>query len=162
MDSPSHVDSYEIFHDVLARVILDYVTVQDAERARAKPSSCGAGQGARPPTVLHQRRPRGWPCPRITLVWFRLVARERGKTRDRACPTFGSRGEKAGPARPNRGRKGGAGRLAQRSEAEAKNQTRLAQSAEEKERDKARRANSLELAAQAIALQRDQFDLALW
>ncbi len=36
VDSPRHAESYEIFHDVLARVILDYVTVQDAERARAR------------------------------------------------------------------------------------------------------------------------------
>ena len=51
--------------------------------------------------------------------------------------------------------------LAQRSEAEAKKQTRIAQTAEEEARNKARRANSLKLAAQAIAHQRDQFDLAL-
>ena len=36
MDSPHHADSYEIFHDVLARVILDYVKVQDAERAKER------------------------------------------------------------------------------------------------------------------------------
>ena len=47
------------------------------------------------------------------------------------------------------------------SEAEAKKQARIAQNAEEKARNKARRANSLKLAAQAIAHQRDQYDLAL-
>jgi len=36
VSSPDRAESYEIFHDVLARVILDYVTVQDAERVRER------------------------------------------------------------------------------------------------------------------------------
>ena len=124
VDSPHHADSYEIFHDVLARVILDYVKVQDAERAKERVRrqyfiSAGLAAGLVLALLLSG------------FAWWQWGEAKRATEHS------------------------------QRSEAEAKKQTRIAQTAEEEARNKAQRANSLKLAAQAIAHQRDQFDLAL-
>ena len=131
VDSPHHADSYEIFHDVLARVILDYVKVQDAERAKERVRrqyfiSAGLAVGLILALLLsgfawwqwgeakrateHAKRSEAEAKKQARIAQTaeekEALAREQSPTR----PTFGSRGEKADPDRPNRGRKGaGAG-----------------------------------------------------
>ncbi|MGE5756550.1 MAG: hypothetical protein ACM35G_12710, partial [Planctomycetaceae bacterium] len=147
VDSPSHADSYEIFHDVLARVILDYVTVQDAERAKERIRrqffiTAGLAVGLILALLLSG------------FAWWQWGEAKKQARRAQRATEQAQRSE--AEARKQ-------AQLAQTAEGKALEQARLAQRAKEEAQNKARRANSLKLTllAQAIAHQRDQFDLAL-
>ena len=180
VDSPHHADSYEIFHDVLARVILDYVTVQDAERAKERVRrqyfiSAGLAAGLVLALLLsgfawwqwgeakrateHAKRSEAEAKKQAQLA---QTAEEKAQEQAQLAQRSEAEAKKqAQLAQTAEEKAREQARIAQRSEAEAKKQTRIAQTAEEEARNKAQRANSLKLAAQAIAHQRDQFDLAL-
>ena len=127
MDSPSHVDSYEIFHDVLARVILDYVTVQDAERAKERVRrqyfiTAGLAAGLVLALLLSG------------FAWWQGREAKRATEHAQLSEAEAKKQARLAQTAEEKGRE--QARLAQRSEAEAKNQTRLAQRAERKARVK--------------------------